>query len=218
MEKHLSHLTEKQSPYCTRASWHPYIYGEMGIPQRFMKPGFHKLVSNLCDYKTPTALLVSASAAVTAKPQPRRVSIQDVWQTTAKENVDRMEKVSSGALSRLSAANFQFLLHYPRLHLLSIYASCLSCTSHSYPSILSSFLLTFLCFCPYGSPPPLHSPCVCCTLSTPYVSLPGRRCQQLEHITANCATCGPQKARKKGGWGSKMPMELRSVCMCRKHL
>lgn len=201
MEKHLSHLTEKQSPYCTRASWHPYIYGEMGIPQRFMKPGFHKLVSNLCDYKTPTALLVSASAAVTAKPQPRRVSIQDVWQTTAKENVDRMEKVSSGALSRLSAANFQFLLHYPRLHLLSIYASCLSCTSHSYPSILSSFLLTFLCFCPYGSPPPLPL-CLLHTLSPLCIftrtALPTIR----THYCQLCHLRSPE-SQKKGRMGQQ---------------
>lgn len=35
------------------------------------------------------------------------------------------------------------------------------------------------------------------TPSPPYVSLPGQHCQQLEHITANCATCGSLKDRKK---------------------
>lgn len=51
------------------------------------------------------------------------------------------------------------------------------------------------------------------TPSPPYVSLPGQRCQQLGHITANCATCGPLKDRKKGGWGSSVPMELELMCI-----
>ncbi len=37
-----------------------------------------------------------------------------------------------------------------------------------------------------------------------YVSLPGQCCQQLEHITANCATCGPLKGRKRGEEGTAL--------------
>lgn len=45
------------------------------IPQRFMRCGFQELVSKLCYYKKPTAPLVSASAAVIAKPQPKRLAL-----------------------------------------------------------------------------------------------------------------------------------------------
>lgn len=59
--------------------------------------GFQELVFNLCYYKKPAVSLVSASAAVVAKPQPKRGSVQTI---------------SSLALWRLSAAKFQFLLLY----------------------------------------------------------------------------------------------------------
>lgn len=67
-----------------------------------MRCGFQELVSNLCYYKKPTAPLVFASAAVIAKPQPKRGSVQTV---------------SSLALWLLSAAKFQFTSPLPHLDL-----------------------------------------------------------------------------------------------------
>lgn len=177
------------------------IYGWwIGIPQRFMQPGCHKLVCNLRYNKKPTAFLVSASAAVAARPQPRRVFPGWIWQTTAaKENMDRMETVSSGALLRLSAANFQFLFLYRiSTFFQSTLAVYLVPTIHTLLFIFPHLSL----FLPLRSlsclPPPLCLQQIARnTLSTPYVSLPRQHCQQLEHITANCATCGPLKARKR---------------------
>lgn len=62
-----------------------------------MQCGFQKLVCNLCYYKEPTAPLVSAAAAVIAKPQPKRGSVQTV---------------SPPTLWLLSAAKFQCILLY----------------------------------------------------------------------------------------------------------
>lgn len=58
----------------------------------------------------------------------------------------------------------------------------------------------------YAKPAP--APC--------YVSLLGQHCQQLEHITANCATCGPMKSRKREEegtalcqwWGGRVPYSI----------
>lgn len=58
----------------------------------------------------------------------------------------------------------------------------------------------------YAKPAP--APC--------YVSLLGQHCQQLEHITANCATCGPVKSRKREEegmalcqwWGGRVPYSI----------
>lgn len=67
-----------------------------------------------------------------------------------------------------------------------------------YSQFFSSNLSPFL---PLKSPPPplplylLQSARL--TPSPPYVSLHRQHCQPLEHITANCATCGSLTDRKK---------------------
>lgn len=53
-----------------------------------------------------------------------------------------------------------------------------------------SLLLSFLS--PSLPPPPLVPP-------SNSLSVPGHHCQQLGRFTANCATCGPLKGRKREG-------------------
>lgn len=110
-----------------------------------------------------------------------------------------METVSSGALSRLSATNFQFIFLYRiSTFFQSMLAVYLVPTIHT----LLFIFLNLSLFLPLRSLSGLPLP-LCVqqitrnTLSTLYVSLPRQHCQQLEHITANCATCGPPKARKR---------------------
>lgn len=92
------------------------------------------------------------------------------------------------------------------------------------PSIFNSFLPSLFPFLPSPSPlyifflPPFlpsRLPLYASQAPAPhYVSLPGQCCQQLEHITANCATCGPLKGRKRGEEGKALCQWRWGGCVC----
>lgn len=187
---------KKGSPYSTPTSWHPYMDGGLWYLRGLCSLDVINLYL-ICVTTRSQQLSLSASAAVAAQPQPRRVFPGWIWQTAAKENMDRMETVSSGALLRLSAINFLFFYRISTFFQ-SMLAVYLVPTIHTLLFIFPHLPL----FLPLRSLSCLPLP-LCLlqiarnTLSTPYVSLPRQHCQQLEHITANCATCGPLKARKR---------------------
>lgn len=80
--------------------------------------------------------------------------------------------------------------------------------SPSFPNSLSHSL-----------PPSLHPLPRSSQLLLPHsISVPGHRCQQLERITANCATCGPLKGRKREEEGrAPCQMEVGFAVCARAH-
>lgn len=99
-----------------------------------MRCGFQELVSNLCYYKKPTAPLVSASAAVIAKPQPQRGS-------------DRQYPLYFYGFSLLLNSSLFFL--YLVSTFFKICDGCCFSTSNPIHTSHSS-ILTFLHSCPYS--------------------------------------------------------------------
>lgn len=168
-----------------------------------MRCGFQELVSNLCYYKKPTAPLVSASAAVIAKPQPQRGS-------------DRQYPLYFYGFSLLLNSSLFFL------YLVSTFFK--SMMAVVFPPLIP-FIPVILAFSPFS----IFALIVSFSLyllvsarltpSPPYVSLPGQHCQQLEHITANCATCGSLKDRKKWmgqHYAKRAGLGVYLLCICKK--
>lgn len=161
----------------------------------------------------PAALAVSDCAAVLAKPRPRGASPPSCLENNNKSHGNIWTAEERHPLlvfaplplnpqtcpffpSPLSTATF-CPLQPPRhvsLSLSSVPASdvYLLFFSPSFPPRLLFLLPPSLR--PLSSLQPTHPnpPRV----PSHSVSVPGHRCQQLERITANCATCGPLKGRK----------------------
>lgn len=155
---------------------------------------------------------VSVSAAVIAKPQPWGDSLQAAWKTTtAKETFGHNR---NSILHGVRFFPLCFVLKIPSSALFFHYLWQIFTFPPQIPSLACSFFLLFLkppsSFLPsflnftsscHTFSPPLPSCLLLYASQAPaphYVSLPGQCCQQLEHITANCATCGPLKGRKRG--------------------
>lgn len=182
-------------------------------------PGFHELVSNLCYKKKPTAFLVSACAAVAAKPQPRRVFPGCLTNNSSKGKRGQDGNSVLWCFITLSAANFLFLHRVstfsqsmfalylvPTIHTLQLFSTLYSTT----PSIFA-LTFSFLSFSPLVSAAnrQAHSLYPLCIFTQ--AALPRIR----THYCQLCHLWSPE-SQKEGGWGSTMPMKLGSVCICRK--
>lgn len=187
----------------------------------------------------PAALTVSVSAAVIAKPQPRGVSLQAAWKTTTTKETFGQDRNSIlcwfillplSSLLLIPSCALPFLPHPHLFPFISMLAMLLLLVP-----LIPTFPMYSQFFPPhptsiffFTSPPPslpyifflpssLPSSLLLSGSQAPaphYVSLPGQCCQQLEHITANCATCGPLKGRKREGEGAALCQWRWGWCVC----
>lgn len=186
----------------------------------------------------PAALAVSVCAAVLAKPQPRGVSLQAAWKTTTTKETFGQERNSILCwfillpLSPLPL-NPSCALPFPSSSSPFALYACCALLFHSASPLILPCASSVVYFPP---PPPFFFPASTLHLtfssslpSIPLVSLllrrsqapsphsisvPGHCCQQLERITANCATCGPLKGRKREEEGTAAcQMEVGLVCV-----